>query len=430
MPGDDLPPGAGLALIALFLGLQALFAASEIGFLAVTKARVRQMRDSGSWAAALVAILQQYRPVVLTALLIGITGSVYYAERVAANLAIGSLGPQLGPWVSVIGLTAVVLIVAEITPIQFAARSPERAVRFGALPMAVLSVVFLPVALVLSAFSAALSWVLRRGRPEEPAYTEDELKTMIDDMAERGEYLPSQRRMLRGVLDFGDQTAAQVMVPRPDMVAVEADQPLRVAVDLMLQRKHSRLPVYEDTPDDILGILYAKDLLPHVRDGELDQPCRSAARPAYAVPETACVDDLLHHLQASRRVMAIVKDQFGGTAGLITMEDLVEEIVGAILDETDVEEPEVVVVGPGELLCVGTVNLHELSNYLREKLPDDEFDTLSGFVRHLAEGVPEVGAQFPYGDLTLTVMAVHGLRVQRVRIVEAPLPDHDEDVED
>ena len=429
MPDGDLPPGAGLALIALFLGLQALFAASEIGFLAVTRARVRQMRDTGSRAAALVILLQKHRSVALTALLIGITGSVYYAERVAANLAIRYLGPQLGPWVSVIGLTAIVLVVAEITPIQFAARSPERAVRLGALPMAMLSIVFLPVALLLSAFASALSWLLRKGRPEEPAYTEDELKTMIDEMAERGEYLPSQRRMLRGVLDFGDQTAAQVMVPRPDMVAVEADEPLRVAVELMLQRKHSRLPVYDGTPDDILGVLYAKDLLPHVRDGHLDQPCRTAARPAYSVPETARIDDLLRHLQASRRVMAIVKDQFGGTAGLITVEDLVEEIVGSILDETDVEEPEVMAVGPHELLCLGTVNLHGLSNYVREKLPDDEFDTLSGFVRHLAGGVPEVGARFSYGDLTLTVTAVDGLRVQRVRIVEAPPPGDDQELE-
>ena len=160
---------------------------------------------------------------------------------------------------------------------------------------------------------------------------------MIDEIAERGEYAASEKRMLKGVLDFGDQTAGQVLVPRPDMMCADADQSLGDALDVMLQEGFSRLPVIGEDRDDVVGVLYSKDLLPYLRHDGTDKPCRLVARPPFFVPESLPADELLQQLQDGRRQMAIVQDEFGGTAGLVTVEDLLEEIVGPIQDEYDEE---------------------------------------------------------------------------------------------
>lgn len=410
--------GVGLLGLALLLALQALFSASEIGFLGTSPARARHLRDSGSRTGAVIVFLQRHRPLGLAALLVGITGSVYTSERLAAHMAIGVLGPQAGPLVSVVLLTLVVLVFAEVAPISWAAQNPVRAARLGAYPMALLAAVTLPVTLVMSAFSLAVQWFLRRVVGAPPTYTEDELKTMIDEITERGEYEAAERRILKGILDFGDQTAAQVMVPRPLMACAEESQTLGEALDLMLESSHSRLPIYCEDRDNIVGILYAKDILPYLRSGETDQPCRLVARPPFFVPETLPADRLLKQLQAGRRLLAIVRDQYGGTAGMVTVEDLLEEIVGPIQDEYDAEEPEVQVLSEGEWSFSGSVNLHEVANYTVSELPEGEFDSLAGLVMAQAGHIPRAGERVAYGRLEMTVERMVGQRIDRVRVVE------------
>jgi putative hemolysin len=414
----DVPYGVGLLGLALMLALQALFSASEIGFLAISPARARNMRAAKSRTAGVILYLKRYRSFSLAALLLGITGTVYTAERLAASLSIRALGPHIGPSFSIITLSILVLIFAEVTPIRWAAQNPARAARIGAWPMAILSIVAFPIILVMAAFSVVVEWALRSVAGARPAYTEDELKTMIDEIADRGEYAPAEQRILKGILDFGDQTAGQVMVPRPDMVCVEADEALGEALDLMLSVHHSRLPVYSGDRDNIVGVLYAKDVLPYARRGETDKPCRLVARPAFLVPESIPADELLRQLQAGRRLMAIVQDEFGGTAGLVTVEDLLEEIVGPIQDEYDEEEPEVHAVGEAEWVFAGTVNLHEVANYVMTELPEDEFDSLSGLVLAEMGHIPDEGERVSYGRLELIVERMAGQRIDRVRVVE------------
>jgi magnesium and cobalt exporter, CNNM family len=414
----DVSYGVGLLGLVVLIGLQALFSASEIGFLGTSPARARHLRESGSRTGAIVEFLQRYRSVALAALLVGITGAVYTSERLAAHMAIETLGPRVGPTASVVLLTLIVLVFAEVAPISWAAQNPARAARLGAYPMAVLALATLPVTLVMSAFSLGVQWFLRRVAGAPPSYTEDELKTMIDEITERGDYEPTERRILKGVLDFGDQTAAQVMVPRPQMVVAHEGQTLGEALDLMLESHHSRLPVYAEDRDNIVGILYAKDLLPYVRSGETDKPCRLAARPPFFVPETLPVDRLLAQLQAGRRLLAIVRDQYGGTAGMVTVEDLLEEIVGPIQDEYDVEEPEVQIVGESEWVFSASVNLHEVANYTVGELPEDDYDSLAGFVMALAGHIPHEGETVSYERLAMTVERMVGRRVDRVRVVE------------
>jgi putative hemolysin len=401
----DVPLGVGLLGLVCLLALQALFSASEIGFLAISPARARNMRDAGSRTAGLILFLKRYRSLSLAALLLGITGTVYTAERLAADVSIGLLGAQIGPWVSIVVLSLLVLVFAEVTPISWAARNPVAAARVGAFPMAVVAILALPATLVMAAFALVVEWLLRNVAGAPPAYTEDELKTMIDEITDRGEYAPTEQRMLKGVLDFGDQTAAQVMVPRTDMACVEADEMLGAALDLML------------------GVLYAKDVLPYMRRGETDKPCRLVARPALVVPESIPADELLRQLQAGRRLLAIVQDEFGGTAGLVTVEDLLEEIVGPIQDEYDEEEPEVRVVGKREWNFAGTVNLHEVANYVVTELPEDEFDSLAGLILAETGHIPEEGEKVAFGRLELVVERMVAQRIERVRVIERPPGD-------
>ncbi len=421
---DDGPSSMGLVGLVVLLAAQALFSASEIGFLAISPARARHMRDSGSRVAGLIILLKRYRPFALAALLVGITGAVYESEHIAARLTIGALGPEwgprYGPALSIAWLTLLVLVLAEVTPISWAARHPVKAAKLGAWPIAILAVVALPVTLALAAFSVLMQRILDRLGGASPAYTENELKTMIDVIADRGEYAPAEERILKGILNFGDQTAGQVLLPRPDMVCVSADEALGTALDLMLESRHSRLPVIGDDRDDIVGVLYTKDLLPYIRRGETEKPCRLVARPALFVPESLPIDQLLRQLQAGRRVLAIVEDEYGGTAGLVTVEDILEEIVGPIRDEYDQEEPEVKVLGESEWSFAATVNLHEVDNYVVSDLPEDEYDSLAGLLLDLAKHIPEEGETHTFGRIEMTVERMAGSRIDRIRVVERP----------
>lgn len=430
---DDGSSTLGLVGLVLLLAAQALFSASEIGFLAISPARARHMRDAGARTGALIVLLKRYRPFALAALLLGITGAVYEAEHIAARLCIQALGdelgPKYGPSLSVILLSVIVLVFAEVTPISWAARNPVKAAQLGAWPIAILAVIGLPATLLMAVFSVGIQWLLNRFGGTSPAYTEDELKTMIGEIAERGEYAPAEVRLLKGILNFGDQTAGQILLPRPDMVCVGADQTLGEALDLMLESRHSRLPVIGQDRDDIVGILYAKDLLPYLRRGEVEKPCRLVARPPLFVPASLPIDRLLKQLQAGRRVLAIVQDEYGGTAGLVTVEDILEEIVGPIRDEYDLEEPEVKVLGESEWSFAANVNLHEVSNYVVTELPEEEYDTLAGLLLGLAKRIPEEGESFRLGRLELIVEAMNGSRIDRIRLVEhEPNGEHGESV--
>jgi CBS domain containing-hemolysin-like protein len=232
--------------------------------------------------------------------------------------------------------------------------------------------------------------------------------------------------MLHGALDFGDQTAAQVMRPRPDMKCVEETATIGEALLFAMENKHSRVPVYADDKDHITGILYVKDVLPYVRLDEMDKSVRLVARPPHFVPESLPADELLRQLRVGRRTMAIVYDEFGGTAGLVTIEDLLEEIVGDIQDEYDIEQPEIVKTEEC-LLCDAAIGLHELDNLVGESLPTEEYDSLGGVVLAAAgHRIPREGETFEWGALELTVEQMDGRRISRVSIVEQDLSEDEE----
>jgi len=222
--------------------------------------------------------------------------------------------------------------------------------------------------------------------------------------------------MITGVLQLDRTLTREIMVPRIDVIAVEVETPLRNALDVVIAGAHARVPVYEESIDHVVGLLYAKDLLKVWRDGKIDVPLRSLLRPAYFVPESKRLDELLQELQRTKVHMAIVIDEFGGTAGIVTIEDVLEEIVGEIQDEYDTgEEPLVERVNEFEGVFNARVTIDDVNDALALDLPD-EGDSLGGLVYQRLEKMPKVGDQVRVGNAAITVMNVVGRRIKQVRV--------------
>lgn len=414
-----MEPPLQLVLILVLLGVSGFFSGSEVAFLAVGYTRLCQLSDEGRRLARVLLFLRQHRTWVLSTLLIAITASNYLAERTATELSIHYMGPAAGPIIAFVVMTLVILIFCEITPIQYGARHCEAHSLRTAIPMSLAAVVLAPAVAISTAISRGLLYLVGvKSTAMRPVVTEEHLKAMIQQSEQQGAVPAGQRRMLYGVLDFGDQTVAQVMTPRPDVVAVTAHQTIGEALKLGLEHKHSRLPVYEESIDDVVGVLYLKDLLPYIRHEEMDQPARRVARAPFYVPESLPANLLLRQLQSNQQMMAIVKDEYGGTAGVVTVEDLLEEIVGEIQDEYDVEEPEITPLGEGEFVCEAGLSLHLLEHFVYAELPADEYDSLGGLVLALSGDIPAVGQSFHWGHFELVVESMDGPHLEKIRVIE------------
>lgn len=278
-------------------------------------------------------------------------------------------------------------------------------------------------------------FVNRLARREDAgkAITEEEIRTLVDEAEDSGTIEDEEREMIYSVLDFGETLAREVMIPRPDIVALQCDARLEQALSTFIASGHSRVPVYDESLDDIKGILYAKDLLALWKKGaSMDTPIRPILRPAHFVPETKRADTLFREMQTSKVHIAIVIDEYGGTAGLVTIEDLIEEIVGDIRDEFDFnEEAEYTVIGPDEWLVDGAMNLGDFNDLVGTNLPTDENDSIGGYIYASRGRVPEIGETLedPEHGLTLRVEVLENRRIRKVyvRRHEHPVDDADDD---
>jgi putative hemolysin len=272
--------------------------------------------------------------------------------------------------------------------------------------MSLLAVLLVPLAL-----SNEASWP-----SESPgAVTQDELKTLVDVGQEEGLFQQSERRMIYSVIELGDTLAREIMVPRIDMLALSVDTPLLEAVDSLLRAGHSRVPVFEETVDNLLGVLYAKDLLRAVRQDDRPAALHNLLRPAYFVPEAKKVAELLAEMQSQRIHMAIVVDEYGGVAGLLTLEDIVEEILGEIQDEYDQgEEAPYQKLPDGGYLFLGRIALDDFNEIMGSDLTSEEADTLSGYIYDQLGHVPSVGETVLKDNLLLTVEQVSNRRIRKV----------------
>ncbi|MFC2046127.1 hemolysin family protein [Chloroflexota bacterium] len=424
------------AEVILLLGLMILngfLAMARSALVNVRKARLRQLVEEGVGPARTAERLAEDASRLLATTQLGMMLTSFFGGAVVAVVFAPPLASLIEPWlgeasypiafVVVVFLAALtMLLFAELVPETFALQHSERLALWLARPLAVISVVAMPIVHFMVWLSNVVSRLFGAAQPGDmPFVTEEEIKTLVDAGEEEGVIQEEEKAMIYSIFELEDTLAREVMVPRIDVVALDVTAPMVEALDAIMAAGHSRIPVYLETIDNIEGVLYAKDLLPYLREGRTDVPLKGVLREAYFIPETKKASDLLPDLQARRVHMAIVVDEYGGTAGLVTIEDLLEEIVGEIQDEYDTEEPFVEFVSDNEYVFDARVDLDDLNRLMNVALPTEDSDTLGGFIYAELGKVPVVGDRVAHEDLALTVESVAGRRIIKVRI-ERQLP--------
>ncbi len=403
-----------LAAVVVFAGLLgALAAAADAAVAPLSLARARALDEAGAPGAGslLVVVADRTRALPVLALV------RFVAQSVLVVGGAVTLHGRFDTWAWSLTVAAVVVAVhlaTEVVPRSLALHDPERSALRLAAPVRLL-VGLAPVRFVVGVLQAVAGFLVP-GRARPPVVTEDELLALAEAAAAAHSIEPSESRLIHSALAFGDRVIREVMVPRTDMVTVAADSTVAEAASLAIEHGLSRLPVCGDGIDDIVGLVLLKDLARAERSGAGDAPLVTLLRRVRFVPETKHADELLSEMRSTGQHLAVVVDEYGGTAGLVTLEDLVEELVGEIVDEFDVAEPLMEPLADGEVLVHGRMPVDQLRELVGSDLPDGDWDTVGGLIFHTLGHVPDAGEEVEVAGLRLRVERVEGRRITRVRL--------------
>lgn len=418
--------GLKLLVLALALVLAALASAAQASLFYVNRARVRSLIAEGfAPADAVIKTIDEPAGGLSTAIALSVLGVFIGA---VAGIWLGAdtgLSPGIAQAVTG-GLALVLLLLAQIMGRAAVAAAPEQAAPRLVPPLRLISALLTPIVRPMVWLEGLL---LRSvGLKPKTLLTEEEAMLVAESPPGNGVLEQDERAMIHGIIGMSQRPVREVMSPRPDVVAVSDASTVSDVLDEVVRTGHSRIPLYETSIDNVVGVAYAKDLLRHLKTGSLEDAVAPLARPAYFVPESKKVDELLQEMQRQGVHVAIVVDEYGGTAGLVSIEDLLEEIVGEIRDEYDTEEEEPVVpLGEGEAMVNGRVSIRDLNDALGLHLDQDEIDTLGGLIYHRLGKMPMVGDQVHVDGCDLTVVETAGRRVRKVRVVRTPETDDDPD---
>jgi CBS domain containing-hemolysin-like protein len=413
-----------VAVIVVLLAASGLLALAETSLVRTSRVKATALAaDHRRGSRQLVELVEHPERFLNPVLLLVLVCQLVSATLVGV-LAERWFGP-LGIFIATVFEVVIIFVFFEAVPKNWAVHNPERAALFSA-PIVAAVVRFPPVHVISAGLIGLADVLIGRGRRGEGAeranVTESELLAMADVAHDEDVIEPEERRYIHSVIEFGDTVAREVMVPRPDMVAMEADTSVTDTLEAALRAGYSRVPVYEDNVDDVIGIAYTKDLIGAERQGHGTDPVRAHVRPANFVPETKRLSALLRDMQDHKFHLSIVVDEYGGTAGLVTMEDLIEELVGEIVDEFDVEEPAVEHRSDGSVVVNGLMTLDDADDLLGAQLPQGPWDTVGGLVLDLAGHVPQEGEVVDIDGYQLVVERMANRRIGRVRIVSRPAP--------
>jgi CBS domain containing-hemolysin-like protein len=398
-----------VALVIVSIVGVGFFAASEVAITRMNRVRAFRLREDGRRGATqLVRIVENPAPflnvVLFLTLLFTIGGST-----IATSFAVRHFH-QAGEIVATIGMTLLLFVFAEVTPKTFAIERTDR-VALVVAPAVVFAKALLVFANVL---------MPGKGLKEGPYITEQELRASAEVASEEGVIEEGEKELIHSIFEFGDTIVREVMVPRPDVIAVEDTATLRDVQALVLEHGYSRIPVFHEDLDDVVGVVFAKDVLKALYQGEDDMPLTDICRPARFVPESKKVADLLREMQQEKFHQAIVTDEYGSVTGIVTLEDLLEELVGEITDEYDTEVPDVVEVSDGVYRVSGKTSIDDVNELLDAELPDEEWDTVGGLVLELFGKIPDPGEEMEFQGLRFKAEEVQGRRVATVLITREP----------
>ncbi len=401
-----------LALLALVL-CSALLTGAEAAYFSLGRARLVRMADRSGGSGGPPVLIERPHDLLVT-LLVGITLVNIGAASLAAHLAHKLVGPILGPVVEILGMIVLLTTFGEVLPMTLAVKYPERFLAVVGRPVAWLNWVLAPFRVVLGGLTRVTVQTIGRDRQGQPELSEDELRTLVDVGASEGVVDREEREMIHKVFELEDTLVRSVMVPRTDMFCLPLDTPREEILPALRENLHSRVPVYEGSLDVVVGLLYTKDLLPYVGTGlPADFDLQTQLHPPYFVPESKRADALLQEFLAKKLHMAIVVDEYGGTAGLVALEDLLEELVGEIADEYD--EPERLILRLDELTfrVSGKLAVEDLNAATGLSVSNESYDTVGGWVLDLFGRVPRKGERRETPELVVTVE-----KVERTRVVE------------
>ena len=417
----------GQLLFVVFLVLFSGFlAAAETALTRMTKIRAGSLVEDGRRGATAVARIVESPEKFISPLLLIVLFSHLTMSTIVGLL----IEPVFGAWGVIVAIAlelAVIFIFSELGPKNYALKHTDKvALTVGPF---VLRLTGFPPVRFLTRGLVAIGNVLLPGRIDDaPTTSEQELLAFADaaldeDVIERGE-----REMIHSVVEFGDTVVREVMKPRTDMITVSSDKSIGEAMDVAIGAGFSRIPVIRESKDDIAGVVYAKDMMRALRDGKRDSSVVTIVRPARFCPESKRVSELMREMQAQKFHMCVVIDEYGGTAGIVTLEDLIEELIGEIVDEYDVEEAQVQKLPNGDVVVNATMLIDELNELLDVEWPSEDWDTLGGLVFNHLGHVAHEGETVEYEGHLLRAERVKGRRIGRVRVTRLPDDDHEPDV--
>lgn len=406
-----------LSILAVALVLCGFASAAETALTSISRIKLKNLAEEGDPRAREIEKLLAEPNVFLTTILVVNSVAVIVASSLATVLAL-RFSANWGELLSSILISLIVLIFCEITPRTAAVQNPWRWARALVGPVRATAWILKPLVTLLSALTSLFVRLMGGEVKHGPFVTEEELRLLLSVGGEEGVLEEEETEMINSIFEFADTTVREVMVPRIDMVTLPDEATVTNAVDLALQGGFSRIPVYEASVgiDEIIGILYTKDMLKQLREGHDHAPIRELVRPAYFVPETKKLDDLLREIRENRTHMVMVVDEYGSIAGLVTIEDLVEEIVGDIKDEYDREENLYEQVSENEYIFDARTSIYEFNEQMNTHLEDADYETLGGFVYAQLDKIPTTGDTITFEGMVFTVLATRGRRILKIRV--------------
>lgn len=405
-------------LITLFIliFLSAFFSAAETALMSLSKIRIRRMLEEEVKYADIINKLVENPNKLLGAILIGNNVVNIGASALATSIAIKLYGSR-GVGIATGIMTLLILVFGEVTPKSLAAQNSEKTSLKVAKPIYYITIVLKPLISILTFITSGIIKLLGGKKPgKQPFITEEELKTLVNVSHEEGVLEGEEKQMIYNVFEFGDSQAKDVMTPRTDMVAVDIDSSYDELVNLFKEEHFSRIPVYEEDIDDIIGILHIKDLIFFV-DNKESFTIKDILRPAYFTYEYKSTAQLFDDMRLNRIPIAIILDEYGGTAGIVTTEDLVEEIVGEITDEYDEENEDIEVIKEDEYLVDGSTKIDLLNEMIGTKIESEDFDSVGGFVIGVLGRFPEVGETIEYENIKFIIEKIEKNRIEKMRVL-------------
>jgi CBS domain containing-hemolysin-like protein len=401
----------------VLLFLSGLFSSAETALTSMNIIKIKQLQNKEKKDAEVLERLMHKTPKILATILIGNNIVNIAATAIATELTFKLISGKNATVFTTVVMTTLILIFGEITPKTYSSHYPEKVAMKLGKPLEILSVVLYPVLKILTTITNFIIKLFGGDiKGTKTLVSEEEIKTLVDVGEEAGIIERDEREMINSIFEIGDIEVTEVMIPRIDMIYLEEESTLEETLSVVMKYGYSRIPVIKDTIDNVVGILYAKDLLIYSKKNSSNFDILKLIRGAYYVPESKKVSDLLKEMQKEKVHIAIILDEYGGTLGLVTIEDILEEIVGDILDEYDNEIEFIEHLGENSLIVNAKASIEQINEILAVNLPEEEYESIGGFVFNLLGRVPVKGDEIELGDIKIKVLNVQNRRIKQLEI--------------